>query len=67
MRRDTGAIHGFLFQPRGDEQQKREFLPSHPRRINIDDLIIHSMLLDQINPAFDPMREGKPLQSVEIS
>ena len=33
-------------------------------RINIDDLITHTMTLDNINRAFDLMREGKSIRSV---
>jgi S-(hydroxymethyl)glutathione dehydrogenase/alcohol dehydrogenase len=36
------------------------------RRINIDDLITHTMPLDQINHAFDLMREGKSIRSVVL-
>jgi S-(hydroxymethyl)glutathione dehydrogenase/alcohol dehydrogenase len=35
-------------------------------RINIDDLITHTMPLDQINHAFDLMHEGKSIRSVVI-
>ena len=35
-------------------------------RINIDDLITHTMPLDQINTAFDLMHEGKSIRSVVI-
>jgi len=33
-------------------------------KINIDDLITHTMPLDQINDAFDLMHEGKSIRSV---
>ena len=33
-------------------------------KINIDDLITHTMPLDQINHAFDLMHEGKSIRSV---
>jgi S-(hydroxymethyl)glutathione dehydrogenase/alcohol dehydrogenase len=36
------------------------------RRINIDDLITHTMPLDQINHAFDLMHEGKSIRSVVL-
>ena len=36
------------------------------KRINIDDLITHTMPLDQINHAFDLMHEGKSIRSVVI-
>jgi S-(hydroxymethyl)glutathione dehydrogenase/alcohol dehydrogenase len=36
------------------------------QRINIDDLITHTMPLDQINHAFDLMHEGKSIRSVVI-
>jgi S-(hydroxymethyl)glutathione dehydrogenase / alcohol dehydrogenase len=36
------------------------------RKINIDDLITHTMPLDQINEAFDLMHEGKSIRSVVI-
>lgn len=35
-------------------------------RINIDDLITHTMPLDEINTAFDLMHEGKSIRSVVI-
>jgi S-(hydroxymethyl)glutathione dehydrogenase / alcohol dehydrogenase len=35
-------------------------------KINIDDLITHTMPLDQINDAFDLMHEGKSIRSVVI-
>jgi len=35
-------------------------------KINIDDLITHSMPLDKINDAFDLMHEGKSIRSVVI-
>ncbi|HET9019909.1 MAG TPA: S-(hydroxymethyl)glutathione dehydrogenase/class III alcohol dehydrogenase [Acetobacteraceae bacterium] len=35
-------------------------------KINIDDLITHTMPLDQINTAFDLMHEGKSIRSVVI-
>jgi len=35
-------------------------------KINIDDLITHTMPLDQINEAFDLMHEGKSIRSVVI-
>ena len=33
-------------------------------KINIDDLITHTMPLDEINSAFDLMHEGKSIRSV---
>ena len=33
-------------------------------KINIDDLITHTMKLDDINSAFDLMHEGKSIRSV---
>ena len=36
------------------------------KKINIDDLITHTMPLDQINTAFDLMHEGKSIRSVVI-
>ncbi|MDQ4136326.1 MAG: S-(hydroxymethyl)glutathione dehydrogenase, partial [Pseudomonadota bacterium] len=33
-------------------------------KINIDDLITHTMPLDEINTAFDLMHEGKSIRSV---
>ncbi len=33
-------------------------------RINIDGLITHTMALENINDAFDPMRAGKSIRSV---
>ena len=33
-------------------------------KIDIDDLITHTMPLDQINTAFDLMHEGKSIRSV---
>ncbi|MCH7543358.1 MAG: S-(hydroxymethyl)glutathione dehydrogenase/class III alcohol dehydrogenase [Proteobacteria bacterium] len=35
-------------------------------RINIDDLITHTMALDEINSAFDLMHEGKSIRSVVL-
>ncbi len=35
-------------------------------RINIDDLITHTMALDEINSAFDLMREGESIRSVVL-
>jgi S-(hydroxymethyl)glutathione dehydrogenase/alcohol dehydrogenase len=35
-------------------------------KINIDDLITHSMPLDEINAAFDLMHEGKSIRSVVV-
>jgi S-(hydroxymethyl)glutathione dehydrogenase/alcohol dehydrogenase len=35
-------------------------------KINIDDLITHTMPLDQINDAFDLMHEGKSIRSVVV-
>ena len=35
-------------------------------RINIDDLITHTMPLDEINDAFDLMHEGKSIRSVVV-
>ena len=35
-------------------------------KINIDDLITHTMPLDKINDAFDLMHEGKSIRSVVI-
>jgi S-(hydroxymethyl)glutathione dehydrogenase / alcohol dehydrogenase len=35
-------------------------------KINIDDLITHSMPLDEINTAFDLMHEGKSIRSVVV-
>jgi S-(hydroxymethyl)glutathione dehydrogenase/alcohol dehydrogenase len=42
--------------------------PHWPRleKINIDDLIIHTMPLDKINDAFDLMHEGKSIRSVVV-
>ena len=34
--------------------------------INIDDLVTHTMPLDDINTAFDLMHEGKSIRSVVI-
>jgi S-(hydroxymethyl)glutathione dehydrogenase/alcohol dehydrogenase len=34
------------------------------RRINIDDLITHTLPLDRINQAFDLMHAGKSIRSV---
>ena len=34
------------------------------KRLNIDDLITHTMSLDKINDAFDLMHEGKSIRSV---
>jgi S-(hydroxymethyl)glutathione dehydrogenase/alcohol dehydrogenase len=36
------------------------------KRINIDDLITHTMPLAQINDAFDLMHEGKSIRSVVL-
>ena len=36
------------------------------KKINIDDLITHTMPLDKINDAFDLMHEGKSIRSVVI-
>lgn len=36
------------------------------REINIDDLITHSMPLDNINDAFALMHEGKSIRSVVV-
>ena len=33
-------------------------------KINIDDLITHTMPLEEINSAFDLMHEGKSIRSV---
>lgn len=35
-------------------------------KINIDDLITHKMPLDEINTAFDLIREGKSIRSVIV-
>jgi S-(hydroxymethyl)glutathione dehydrogenase/alcohol dehydrogenase len=35
-------------------------------KINIDDLITHTMPLDRINDAFDLMHEGKSIRSVVV-
>jgi S-(hydroxymethyl)glutathione dehydrogenase / alcohol dehydrogenase len=35
-------------------------------KINIDDLITHTMPLDQINHAFDLMHEGTSIRSVVV-
>jgi S-(hydroxymethyl)glutathione dehydrogenase/alcohol dehydrogenase len=35
-------------------------------KINIDDLITHTMPLDKINDAFDLMHEGKSIRSVVL-
>jgi S-(hydroxymethyl)glutathione dehydrogenase/alcohol dehydrogenase len=35
-------------------------------KINIDDLITHTMPLDKINDAFDLMHEGKSIRSVVV-
>lgn len=35
-------------------------------KINIDDLITHTMPLDEINAAFDLMHEGKSIRSVVV-
>ncbi len=35
-------------------------------KINIDDLITHTMPLDKINDAFELMHEGKSIRSVVI-
>ena len=34
------------------------------KKINIDDLITHTMPLEQINEAFDLMHEGESIRSV---
>ena len=36
------------------------------RKINIDDLITHTMPLERINHAFDLMHEGKSIRSVVL-
>ena len=36
------------------------------RRLNIDDLITHTMPLDQINTAFDLMHAGESIRSVVV-
>jgi len=36
------------------------------KKINIDDLITHTMKLDEINTAFDLMHEGKSIRSVVV-
>jgi S-(hydroxymethyl)glutathione dehydrogenase/alcohol dehydrogenase len=35
-------------------------------KINIDDLITHTMTLEKINDAFDLMHEGKSIRSVVV-
>jgi S-(hydroxymethyl)glutathione dehydrogenase/alcohol dehydrogenase len=35
-------------------------------KINIDDLITHTMSLEKINDAFDLMHEGKSIRSVVV-
>ena len=35
-------------------------------KIKIDDLITHTMPLDEINTAFDLMHEGKSIRSVVV-
>jgi S-(hydroxymethyl)glutathione dehydrogenase/alcohol dehydrogenase len=35
-------------------------------KINIDDLITHTMSLDAINDAFDLMHEGRSIRSVVV-
>jgi S-(hydroxymethyl)glutathione dehydrogenase/alcohol dehydrogenase len=36
------------------------------KKINIDDLITHTMPLDKINDAFDLLHEGKSIRSVVV-
>jgi S-(hydroxymethyl)glutathione dehydrogenase/alcohol dehydrogenase len=36
------------------------------KKINIDDLITHTMPLERINDAFDLMHEGESIRSVVI-
>ncbi len=36
------------------------------KKINIDDLITHTMPLEKINDAFDLMHEGKSIRSVVV-
>jgi S-(hydroxymethyl)glutathione dehydrogenase / alcohol dehydrogenase len=36
------------------------------KKVNIDDLITHTMPLDKINDAFDLMHEGKSIRSVIV-
>jgi S-(hydroxymethyl)glutathione dehydrogenase/alcohol dehydrogenase len=36
------------------------------KRINIDDLITHTMPLEDINQAFDLMHEGKSIRAVVL-
>jgi S-(hydroxymethyl)glutathione dehydrogenase/alcohol dehydrogenase len=36
------------------------------KKINIDDLITHSITLDRINEGFDLMREGKSIRTVVV-
>jgi len=36
------------------------------RKINIDDLITHTLKLDEINKGFELMREGKSIRSVVV-
>jgi S-(hydroxymethyl)glutathione dehydrogenase/alcohol dehydrogenase len=36
------------------------------KKINIDDLITHTMPLERINEAFDLMHEGKSIRSVVV-
>ena len=36
------------------------------KKINIDDLITHTMPLEEINHAFDLMHEGKSIRSVVV-
>src|SRR5262249_22557401 len=40
--------------------------PPIDRKINIDDLITHTMPLDKINDAFDLMEKGQSIRSVVV-
>jgi S-(hydroxymethyl)glutathione dehydrogenase/alcohol dehydrogenase len=58
-----GHAFGGARGPHGRAQDRRLV---HGGKINIDDLITHTMPLDEINTAFDLMHEGKSIRSVVV-
>ena len=44
--------------------KERMSINTDPEKINIDDLITHTMPLEEINSAFDLMHEGESIRSV---
>lgn len=51
---------------RGQRSRPRARTPPMEGKINIDDLISHTIPLEKINEAFDLMHEGKSIRSVVV-